>query len=59
MSPQEEKTVADFVTADFEHEMQTTIRVLGAVTSDNLEYQSDEKSKTGLRVVRHITLEDE
>ena len=59
MSPQEAKTVADFLTADFEHEMQTTIRVLGAVPSDHLDYQSDEKSKTGLGLVRHITLEDE
>ena len=59
MSPQEAKVVADFLIADFENEMQTTQRVLGAVPDDHLDYQPDSKSKTGLGLVRHITLEDE
>ena len=59
MTPQDAKTVAGFLTADFEHEMQTTMRVLEAVPAGRLDYQPDGKSKTGLGLVRHITLEDE
>src|ERR1051325_11092077 len=53
------KTVADFLIADFENEMQTTLRVIGAVPEGRLDYRPDPKSKTGLGLVRHITLEDE
>jgi uncharacterized damage-inducible protein DinB len=59
MGPEEAKTVADFLIADFESEMQTTLRVIEAVPNDHLDYQPDSKSKTGLGLVRHITLEDE
>jgi len=59
MNPQEAKTIADFLIADFESEMQTTLRVIEAVPDDHLDYQPDAKSKTGLGLVRHITLEDE
>jgi uncharacterized damage-inducible protein DinB len=59
MSSQEAKTVADFLIADFENEMQTTLRVIQAVPNDRLDYRPDSKSKTGLGLVRHITLEDE
>jgi uncharacterized damage-inducible protein DinB len=59
MAPEEAKTVANFLIADFEHEMQTTLRVIEAVPSGHLDYQPDTKSKTGLGLVRHITLEDE
>ena len=59
MGPQEAKTVADFLVADFENEMQTTLRVVGAVPNNHLDYRPDSKSKTGLGLVRHITLEDE
>lgn len=59
MGPQEAKTVADFLVADFENEMQTTMRVIAAVPNDHLDYQPDSKAKTGLGLVRHITLEDE
>lgn len=59
MSSQATKTVADFLIAEFEQEMQTTMRVIGAVPSDQLDYRPDSKSKTGLGLVRHITLEDE
>jgi len=59
MGPQEVKTVADFLIADFESEMQTTLRVIAAVPNDHLDYRPDSKSKTGLGLVRHITLEDE
>jgi len=59
MNPQEAKAIADFLIADFESEMQTTLRVIEAVPDDHLDYQPDAKSKTGLGLVRHITLEDE
>ncbi|MBK9166819.1 MAG: DinB family protein [Bryobacterales bacterium] len=59
MQPQEAKTITEFLTADFAAEMQTTLRVIEAVPNDNLGYQPDPKSKTGLGLVRHITLEDE
>jgi uncharacterized damage-inducible protein DinB len=59
MSSQEAKAVADFLIAEFENEMQTTLRVIEAVPTDHLDYRPDPKSKTGLGLVRHITLEDE
>jgi uncharacterized damage-inducible protein DinB len=59
MDSKEVKTVADFLTADFENEMRTTLNVIAAVPSGHLAYQPAAKSKTGLGLVRHITLEDE
>ena len=59
MSPQEAKTVANFLIADFDYEMQTTQSVIGAAPNDHLDYRPNAKSKTGLGLVRHITLEDE
>lgn len=59
MSSIDVKAVADFLIADFEYEMQTTLRVMEAVPAGRLDYQPDPKAKTGLGLVRHITLEDE
>ena len=59
MNPNQAKTVADFLLADLENEMQTTLRVLGAVPHAHPDYRPDAKSKTALGLVRHITLEDE
>ncbi len=59
MNPQEAKTIANFLAADFEQEMQTTLRVLEAVPAGKLDYQPDAKSKTGLGLLRHLPLEDE
>ena len=59
MDPKEAKTVTDFLIADFTNEMQSTLRVIQAVPSNHLDYRPDAKSKTGLGLVRHITLEDE
>ena len=59
MDPQEAKTVANFLVADFENEIQTTLRVIEAVPDGHLDYQPDPKSKTGLGLVRHLALEDE
>ena len=59
MNSTEAKTVADFLISEFEHEMQSTVKVIQAVPAGNLDYRPDAKSKTGLGLVRHITLEDE
>ena len=59
MDSKEAKTVADFLIADFEREMQATLRIIEAVPADHLDYLPDAKAKTGLGLVRHITLEDE
>jgi len=59
MDAKEAKFVADFLISDFENEMQTTLRVIQSVPPSNLDYRPDSKSKTGLGLVRHITLEDE
>ena len=53
------KTVADFLIADFENEMKATLRVFEAVPAGHLDYRPDPKAKTGLGLLRHITLEDE
>jgi uncharacterized damage-inducible protein DinB len=55
----ETKTVADFLAADFEYEMRTTLRVIEAAPNEHLDYQPDSKSKTALGLIRHIVLEDE
>jgi uncharacterized damage-inducible protein DinB len=55
----EAKTIADFLIADFENELPTTLRVLQSVPNGQLDYRPDSKSKSGLGLVRHITLEDE
>ena len=59
MNSNETKTVADFLIADFQNEMQTTLRVLAAVPTGHLDYRPDPKSKTALGLVRHLALEDE
>lgn len=53
------KAVADFLIADFENEMQTTVRVIEAVPAGRLDYRPDPKAKTALGLVRHLALEDE
>ncbi|MBS1830979.1 MAG: DinB family protein [Acidobacteria bacterium] len=59
MNSEHAKIVADFLTSDFEVEMQTTLRLMEAVPAGGLDYRPDSKSKTGLGLLRHITLEDE
>lgn len=58
MSPQDCKVAAGFYVGDFAGEIPTTIRVLEAVQEAGQNYKPDEKSKTGLGIARHITLED-
>jgi len=59
MNATEAKIIADYLVANFELEMQTTIGVLSAVPNDKLAYQPDPISKSGIGLVRHIVLEDE
>ena len=59
MDPSQLKTVAEFLIADFEQEMQATLRVINAVPDSRLDYQPDPKAKTALELIRHIVLEDE
>jgi len=59
MSADANRTIAGFLVAEFEHEIQTTIRVISALPEDGARYQPDAKSKTGLALVRHIALEDD
>lgn len=59
MDSQEAKVVANFLIGDLENEMQTTLRVFGAVPAGKLDYRPDPVSKTTLGLLRHITLEDE
>lgn len=55
----ESMTVAGFLAADFEREMETTLRVIEAVPGEGLDYRPDPKSKSALGLVRHLALEDE
>lgn len=59
MEPHEAKVVANFLMGELENEMQTTLRVFGAVPVGKLNYQPDPVSMTALGLLRHITLEDE
>ena len=58
MSAQDCKVAAGFYVGDFEGEIPVTVRVLSAVQEAGQNYKPDEKSKTGLGLARHITLED-
>lgn len=59
MNSDQTKTVAEFLIADFENEMQATLRVIEAVPDSLLDYRPDTKSKSALGLVRHLALEDE
>jgi uncharacterized damage-inducible protein DinB len=58
MNPENAKAVGDFLIADFDHEMQTTLKVLAAVPADRLDYTPDGKSSTALALIRHIPVLD-
>lgn len=58
MTSEQAKNIADFLAGDFEYEMQATMRVLEAVPAGRQDYRPDEKSKSGLGLVRHLVLED-
>jgi uncharacterized damage-inducible protein DinB len=58
MEAQHAKTIADFLAADFEQEMATTLQVLAALPTDRLDYRPDPKAKTGIGLARHLALVD-
>lgn len=59
MKPEDARTIAHFLAATFESEMPATHAVMAAVSADGCDYRPDDRSKTGLGLVRHIALEDE
>ena len=59
MNLTDSKVIADYLVANFENEMQTTLRVLAAVPPGKLDYSPDSLAKNGIGLVRHIVLEDE
>jgi uncharacterized damage-inducible protein DinB len=58
MGPLEAKAIGDFLIADFEHEMETTLKVLAAVPASHLDYRPDPKTSSGLDLIRHLPLVD-
>lgn len=58
MTAHDAKVVAEFLLANLEHELKSTVGVFAAVPDANLDYRSDPKAKTALELIRHITLED-
>lgn len=58
MSPQEARTIANYLAADFAQEIPTTVRVIEAAPSDKLDHSPDSKSKSALALIRHIVIDD-
>ena len=59
MTPQEARTIANYLIADLEHEIPLTVRVIEAAPADKLHYQPDPKASTGIKLIQHITQIDE
>lgn len=59
MDSTQARIIADFLLADFRNETATTLRVIGAVPADKLDYSPDAKSKNALGLLTHLTLADE
>ncbi len=55
MDSKEARALANFLVADFENGMQTTLQVFAAVPNSHLDFKPEAKSKTGLEQ-RTITL---
>ena len=58
MDSQAARTIADFLIAEYRNEVKTTVRVIAAVPTDRLDYRPDARSKCGLELMRHLTVED-
>jgi uncharacterized damage-inducible protein DinB len=58
MSPQAARGIAEYLLADLQHEIGTTVRVIEAAQGCKLEYKPDEKSTTGIGLIRHIVTSD-
>ncbi len=58
MNAQNAKVIAEFILANLEHEMRSTIGLFQAVPAGKLDYRPDPRSRDALALVRHIALED-
>lgn len=58
MSPQQARGLAEYLLADLQYEIPTTVRVIEAASAGNLSYSPDPKSKNGLALVRHVVQSD-
>ena len=58
MSPQQGRTIGDFLIADLKSEIPTTVRVIEAAPAGKLDYQPDAKSATGLGLIKHLVAVD-
>jgi uncharacterized damage-inducible protein DinB len=59
MRPEDAKVIADFLLSTLEQELKTTTGVFAAVPANKLDYKPDQKSKSALGLLRHLSLEDE
>jgi uncharacterized damage-inducible protein DinB len=58
MSPQQARGIAEYLLADLQQEIPTTVRVMEAAPVDRLDYAPDPKSKNALALIRHIVVDD-
>src|SRR5579863_642967 len=58
MSYEQARGLAEYLLADLQHEMGTTIRVIEAAEGGKLDYAPDAKASTGIGLIRHITISD-
>lgn len=58
MTPQQARAIGDFLTAEIEGEMKTTLRVIEHVPDGKLDYTPDSKSATALGLIRHLVVVD-
>ena len=58
MTPQDAKTIADYLVADLQQEIPTTVNVIKAAPEGGSTYTPDEKSMTGIALIRHLVAID-
>ncbi len=58
MTPQQARGLAEYLLADLQMEIPTTIRVIEAAPANRLDYAPDAKSKNALALIRHIVVDD-
>jgi len=58
MSAQQARGITEFLLADLQQEMGTTIRVIEAAEGGKLDYAPDPKAATGIGLIRHIVTSD-
>jgi uncharacterized damage-inducible protein DinB len=58
LTPEQARTITDFLAASFEQEIPTTVRVIEAAPADKLSYAPDAKSTNALALIRHLVVID-